>query len=73
MYDFQKNVFLFKKSYLFKINISIPCKKFNSVKKNHVSKKVHSLKQTHSAKHEFYFQFSFCNKWTGLNDSEKNI
>ena len=50
--------FFLKKSYLFKINISIPFKK-NSVKKNSLCKKIHSVKQPHSVKHEFYFQFSF--------------
>ena len=54
-----KNLFFSKKSYLFKINICIPFKNFNSVKKTSTVKKNHSLKQMHSVKHKFYFQFSF--------------
>ena len=43
------------------------------LKKISLCKKIHAIKQTHSVKDEFYFQFSFCKKWTGLNDSEKNM
>ena len=44
---FLQNLFVFKKSYLLKINICIPFKKFNSVKKKSLCKKIHFLKKKH--------------------------